>query len=123
MPHVHQILRKRGKLTTVDAVIVPITIWPAINEQGILLRVTVTARGVTSDSVNNYILVQSYKCAAGVLSSIGPTVREYEKEQDAAWDVDLTLSGANVIVNVKGDAAENVRWTIAAEVYINEDTT
>ena len=79
----------------------------------------VVLAGLQSNSSNGayYERLAGYKNNAGTVTLIGSAASPITAEDNAAWDITLTISGTNVLVQVTGAAATTIEWeTIIEEV-------
>jgi hypothetical protein len=83
----------------------------------------VMARGATSGSVNCYRLAVHFKrTIGGVLSLVGTVGSGLTCEEDAAWDATLIAdTDPDIMVEVTGDAAETVEWTVFASLFSDSE--
>jgi len=56
----------------------------------------------------------------GALAQVGATVAPVTIEDDAAWDVELTISAAKIAATVIGDSAVKTYWWLRIEVFMGK---
>jgi hypothetical protein len=88
-----------------------------------IVSAEVSARGMTSGSVDCYRLARGFKLASSALTYIGTESSSLTCEEDAAWAASLSAAGADAIgVLCTGDASEHVDWQVHFTVRIDVDT-
>lgn len=83
------------------------------------LDIAVTGMRSTSGEAAAYRRFAAYKNNAGTVTLIGAAATPLTAEDAAAWDVTLTISTTNVLVQVTGEAGKTVEW----ECVVVEDIT
>lgn len=102
--------------TTTNATPKTIATVPMAANRTYLIEVTVTGRrtGGSSGTVYDsavYIRRAKVNGADGVTATISAVTSEYTVEDQAGWDVGLSASGSNVIVQVTGAVDNNITWS------------
>lgn len=82
--------------------------WPGSNPHTNLF-------GTAGDSAG-YIKTGVFKNVAGTVTLVGSVVNVMTSEDQAAWDVTLTVNGQNVEVRVTGASGNNITWTAYTNV-------
>ncbi|ARA72241.1 YapH protein [Kaumoebavirus] len=114
----------QNKAQTTDATITTIHTFAVPASSVITLDITVVARrtggtaGTTGDSAA-FKLFASYKNISGTVSIVGGTdaIPEKRGAGDQAWDVDLTISGTNVLLRATGAVNNNISWVMTGRYY------
>lgn len=73
------------------------------------------ASGTAGDSAG-YIKTGVFKNVAGTVTLVGSVVNVMTSEDQAAWDVTLTVNGQNIEVRVTGASGNNITWTAYTNV-------
>lgn len=78
-------------------------------EARVVARRTGGSAGTAEDGAS-YSLIGTFKTVGGAATQIGVTTVDHSAESQAAWDANLAVSGANVLVRVTGAANNNIVW-------------
>lgn len=81
-----------------------------------LIEATVTGRRVSGGAGAAYdsaVYIRRAKAngADGVTATLSAVTAEYTVEDQAGWDVTLSASGANILVQVTGAVDNNITWS------------
>lgn len=114
-------LQTSAKVTTTDAVATPLIRAAVPEGKTVMLDCRIVSRrtggssGAEGDSAF-YVLTGAYKNVGGTLTGIGAPAVSGGEDQ-AAWSVDFTTSGAEAVVVVTGAAGNTVAWEGVLSVY------
>lgn len=112
-----------GELTTVDATPVVSTIYRMTNEEGVTVKVRVTANGGSADRhYYREIVVSAYHDGAGNLWSLReqtPDGAETRINLDATVTAEVTLAGTTLVLTVTGQAAA-LTWLFDVEARTDD---
>ena len=98
-------------VTTVDASgDVLITIVPASQDSVIFVDGIVIARGQTSGDSAGWKISGVFEDTGGVVSQIGGASIQVEEREDSDWTVDISTDSTSIMIDVVGDAVEDVDW-------------
>jgi len=81
-----------------------------------MIEVTVSGRRVSGGAGAAYdsaVYIRRAKAngADGVTATISAVTAEYTVEDQAGWDVTMSASGANILVQVTGAVDNNITWS------------
>lgn len=99
---------KAYSATTTDATPAVMGVF-SLAEGSHVVRAFVTGRDGTADEVAGFEITAFIENTGGTCSIIG-TNYKVENKEDSSWDADITVSGANVQIQVTGDATNSVEW-------------
>ena len=101
-------VKSENTVTTTDATVTTIATIPMQANGVAYIDATVVAKNGTTET-NVYRFDIHADDAAGTATVVNAT-KAYENEEQANWDVTVTASGANVLIQVQGEAAKTVNW-------------
>lgn len=107
----------QNRTTTTDATLTTLHTLATANDTNVTIIGTVISRrtggaaGTTGD-VASYTFTYVFKNVAGTLTSIGGAVTVVGESQ-AAWDCQVNISAANLLIQVQGAVNNNVTWHLA----------
>lgn len=114
----------RQSVLTTDATVttlktIPIKVGSVVRiwVEGTGLR-TGGASGTAGDSAG-YVLTGTYKNSSGTAIIVGAITVVSSSEDQAAWNMTLSVSGGNVLLTVTGASGNNVTWN--AEIRVTEN--
>ena len=91
---------------------------PIANGQVAYVTATITARDTVTGDSAGYRREAVFEQTAGVLAIVGGTAVIVTREEDVAWDADLSIAANTIVVHCTGDAANAVNWGVRAEIVI-----
>jgi len=107
----------QNRVATTDATVTTLHTFAIPTSDVVQISAYVTARRTSgTEQGAGYLLRATYKNAAGTVTLIG-AVNKTADEDVGAWDVNLTISGTNVLVEVTGVAAINITWHMTARTW------
>ena len=71
----------------------------------------------SSEDAAAMVVHRAYKTVSGIVTQIGDPI-EHRMRDDLPWDVDLVISGSNVVLKVTGAANNNIAWYSATTVRV-----
>lgn len=104
-----------AEVSTTDATPTTLQTIPIVASTTYIIEATVVAKRTggaagTADDGAAYYLRAAYTTKAGVVTKIGADMNSTEREDVAAYNCALVISGTNVIVQVTGVASTNIDW-------------
>lgn len=99
-----------GMITTITGVFTPLITISSSNNTSYVLSVKITGSNTISGGSNNFIIQGSYKNLGGVLSKIASPDDKLSEKQDVLTDARLSLSGTNMLIEVRGIAGQSINW-------------
>lgn len=106
---------ERDTANTTDATTTPISTIACAASTTTCIDAMIVARrtGGSSGTAEDgavYHLYSALKNVAGTATEIAAEIVSVIGEDQAAWDVTLTVSGANALINVVGAANNDIAW-------------
>ena len=104
---------------TTDATVTTIITIATASDHSYL--VTVDAIGATTSGATTgaYVRRAAYENDSGTLGGVGVGVTNVDTLEDAgaaAWDVTITTSGTNILIQVTGAAATTINWQATVQI-------
>ncbi len=108
-------------VSTTNATITTIATIPIPSSTTVLIDANVVARrgggsAGTAEDGAAYIIAAAYKNIATVATEIGES-KIFTAEDQAGWDVTVTPSGSNALIQVTGAANKNIDWFVSYKLY------
>ena len=105
-------------VSTTDATVTTIATIAVAATTTLTIEGTVSARrtgGVagTAEDAAGYRVLATYKNVAGTATLVGAGVVTVSGEDQAGWDVTLSASGGNALIQVTGSVDNSVNWRMA----------
>lgn len=112
---VQQVKYYSNTTTTTNAVATTIITLPTLT--GVIYNVNCKVTGLKTNLATGYVanLFAGFRNNAGTLSQIG-TTDKIQKSDFTTATSSISVSGTNIIVQVTGEAATTINWTIQLEV-------
>ena len=113
---------------TTDGTVTTILTYTTRTDSITLLRILVVARRTAGASGSAgdgavYIVNAAIKNISGTASEIAAEAADYSAEDQAGWDVTVTVTGATALVIVTGAAGNTVSWQAWVTPYITTTQT
>lgn len=100
-----------GMLTTYDNAYHTILSYAMQDNTVVLFEATAVARRTDAAGRGSYLRkVVAYRQGGGNATIQGTVDSSLTRESNAAWDVTITVSGSNVLVQVRGATGQTVHW-------------
>lgn len=110
-------LRLGGLAQTTDATLTVVAAYPTLNNnKTISMHVEVTARDSGNDLTGHYIVEVTAKRDGGGTVTVLDDLFVKSYEDNAAWDVQFSVSGDVILVEVQGDVGNTVEWRVRGTV-------
>jgi hypothetical protein len=98
-------------VSTTDATLTTLATIPLLDDTVYMLEVTVAGRRTDAADRASYVRRASvFREATGVATLNGFVTSGFTRESDSTWNVSLTVSGNNVLVQVTGAVGKDVNW-------------
>lgn len=110
----NRVATTNATVTTLHTVAIPASTTVRI-EATVVARRTGGTAGTAEDGAS-YKLIGTYKNVAGTATLIGAVTKQADEDQ-AAWDVNFTPSGGNVLIEVTGALDNNITWHLSKLDY------
>jgi len=82
------------------------------------VKLIAIGRDATSGESASYECVATIEQTGGTAAVVGSVTADHTAEEDASWAATIGVSGANVIAQLTGDAANTVNWLLRLEVTV-----
>lgn len=109
---------RRAHVQTTNATVTTIATVAIGTSKIHALRVSLTALRSTSAEGAYYERLAAYKNNAGTVTLIGAAASPITAEDAAAWDITLTISTTNVLVQVTGAVGSTIEWECVVEEVV-----
>lgn len=100
--------------TTINATAVTVATIPIPTDESRIVSATARAHDDTAGESAAMQVTNGYKNVAGTVSALALVSNKVR--DDVTWDLLLTISTTNVLVQIKGDASNSVEWKLTVEV-------
>lgn len=99
------------EVTTTDATQTVLSTINVVNNSVVHIATSVLGLNTTDNSEGAvYSREGSYRNASGSVSLLGAVSSGHTAEDNAAWDVDMAISGVNILLRVTGAAGTTINW-------------
>ncbi len=105
-----------ARLQTTDATVTTAITFGTTTDRGYHVWVQATGFERAGAQGAGYLRSAAFKNVSGGLTQVGTTTLIATHEDDADWDVTITLSGTNILIRVQGDAAQTVEWGVSTRI-------
>ena len=115
------VIFRGGATTTSDDSTKTIITFTTQDDASYLVRVD--GSGIRTDDfseVGGYTRIATVKNDGGTVSIVPSVTAPHDGEDDADWNIGLSVSGANIRTRVTGVASTNIRWTALMTIVPNE---
>lgn len=109
---------RRAHVQTTDATVTTVATIAIGASKLHALRVSLVGMRSTLAEAAYYERLAAYKNNAGTVTLIGAAASPITAEDAAGWDITLTISTTNVLVQVTGAAASTVEWECVVEEVV-----
>lgn len=101
----------RNAVTTTDATLTTIATIAITDNRVVEIKAIVVGRRTDAADRGAFIRQATvFREAAGGATIVGSVTTTRTRKSDPQWDVEINVSGNNVLIQVKGDAAQTVNW-------------
>lgn len=109
------------ELETTDASIIDAMTIPIAEGNCVIIDVSVVGLKEDSKFGHSSVISATYRNDAGTINEVGLTT-EKEKTDFATANVNITISGTNVIVTVQGEVSNTIRWVLKRSITLVDVT-